>query len=309
MSGSLRVQRPTRRSFHTSSLTRRRGLAGLLLIILSLLLMACPKKNQNITYDEAERGLRLAININEVAYNSWNRVYENMGQLHRIGRISEARWAAVNAIDGVLVLSEADLIEGIERSKKLLALWKNTKIKVLSAESASEVNTLRERETEARLSFVNSVEFLNLRSMQLRDSYSEALNLAVAVNKDNNTLPSEPIAAIKAVVKLVDVEIERARKGVRSTQESQPSLPVVAPVTVTPAPKVSATNNNDPTVYGYHCRLLNQRRSLHRPPILSLWRHWQCRILLSIVVVTLMLTGMRRRIIRWPWRPRRLLPP
>src|SRR5438105_685069 len=66
------------------------------------LLMACPQKQVNtVNYTEAERGLRLAINVNEVAYNSWNKVYESFGELQRNGKISEARWAAVSAIDGV----------------------------------------------------------------------------------------------------------------------------------------------------------------------------------------------------------------
>lgn len=104
----------------------------------ALLLMACPEKKTSVSYDEAERGLRLAININEVAYNSWNKVYDSMGQLHRTGKISEARWAAINAIDGVIVLSEADLIEGIERSKRLLAIWHQATEKVLNAETPDE---------------------------------------------------------------------------------------------------------------------------------------------------------------------------
>jgi hypothetical protein len=207
--------------------------AGVVLLIsaLALLLMACPERKQTSTsLTEAERGLRLAININEVAYNSWNKVYEHMGQFHRTGKISEARWAAINAIDGVIVLSEADLIEGIERSKKLLNIWRQSTLKVLSAESQDEVNTLRERETEARRNFDNSIEFLNLRSLKLRDSYHEAMNISAAIARDGHVLPSDSINAIRGVIRLVDEEVAKIRKGEKSdrlaSREPQPSMPV-----------------------------------------------------------------------------------
>jgi len=202
----------------------RRSCVVLLTLAAALLLMACPEKKPSVSYSEAERGLRLAININEVAYNSWNKVYENMGQLHRTGKISEARWAAINAIDGVIVLSEADLIEGIERSKKLLAIWRQATVKVLNAESPDEVSTLRERETEARRNFDNSIDFLNLRSMKLRDSY----------------LANDSITAIRGVIKMVDEEIEKIRKGEKSDRlagQTPSSLPVTASQQAQKSPK------------------------------------------------------------------------
>lgn len=218
----------------------RRSCVVLLTLAAALLLMACPEKKPSVSYSEAERGLRLAININEVAYNSWNKVYENMGQLHRTGKISEARWAAINAIDGVIVLSEADLIEGIERSKKLLAIWRQATVKVLNAESPDEVSTLRERETEARRNFDNSIDFLNLRSMKLRDSYLEALNISTAVARDGNTLPNDSITAIRGVIKMVDEEIEKIRKGEKSDRlagQTPSSLPVTASQQAQKSPK------------------------------------------------------------------------
>src|SRR5207248_9475374 len=99
-------------------LAARAGAASAL-ISAALMMMACPHQQSTaVNYVDAESSLRLAINVNEVAYNSWNKVYEGFGALHRDGKVSEARWASISAIDGVIVLSEADLIEGIERSKK-----------------------------------------------------------------------------------------------------------------------------------------------------------------------------------------------
>jgi hypothetical protein len=195
------------------SFARRLGrtAAAGLTCLAALLLMACPKHQKAENYSDAESGLRLAININEVAYNSWNRLYEDMGKLHRTGRISEARWAAINAVDGVIVLSEADLIEGIERSKRLLAVWKQASVRVMTAESPTEVAGLRDRETEARRNFDNSIEFLNVRSLQLRDSYQEAVNLAGTVAREGFPVSSEAVAAIRNVIRLVDDEVRRAR--------------------------------------------------------------------------------------------------
>ncbi|HZS09809.1 MAG TPA: hypothetical protein VFD58_33595 [Blastocatellia bacterium] len=191
-------------------------------------MMACPDKKESASYSEAERGLRLAININEVAYNSWNTVYESMGRLHRTGRISEARWAAINAIDGVIVLSEADLIEGIERSKRLLATWRQASARVLSAESSGEVNALRERETEAHRNFDSSIEFLNVRSLKLRDSYQEALNISVAVAREGHALPIEQMNAIRSVIKMVDDEMNRVRKGNQTAHRVQELSPATS---------------------------------------------------------------------------------
>ncbi len=216
----------------TSGLKRSGAVA--LLGAAALLLLACPaKKHQSTSIPDAERGLRLAININEVAYNSWNKVYENIGQLHRTGRISEARWAAVNAVDGVIVLSEADLIEGIERSKKLLSVWRNATVKVLSAESPEDVSLLRDRETEARRSFDNSIDFLNVRSVKLRDSYYEALTIANSVVRDGQPLPAEALSSIRNVISMVDEEIEKAKRDHSLARRAT----VQAPPTISPAPR------------------------------------------------------------------------
>jgi len=195
------------------------------------LLMACPQKQANtVNYTEAERGLRLAINVNEVAYNSWNKVYESFGELQRNGKISEARWAAVSAIDGVIVLSEADLIEGIERSKKLLEAWRQASAKVLSAESAEEVTQYREREQEARRNFNTSIDYLNTKSIKLRDSYAEAVIIADAVAKDGNLLPAEHISAIRQIVKMVDQEIAKERAKEKGGAVKQPKKESTSPV-------------------------------------------------------------------------------
>src|SRR5437868_13549353 len=103
-------------STHGLSIRRimARAAAALALASTALLMMACPHKQAaTVNYVDAESSMRLAINVNEVAYNSWNKVYEGFGALHRDGKVSEARWASISAIDGVIVLSEADLIEGI----------------------------------------------------------------------------------------------------------------------------------------------------------------------------------------------------
>lgn len=199
--------------FQKISRNIKRLAAGSLVCLLAMLLLACPKTQKSATYSEAESTLRLAININEVAYNSWNKLYEDIGRLHRTGKISEARWAAINAIDGVIVLSEADLIEGIERSKRLLNVWKQTTTRIMSAESPTEVSGLRDRETEAKRNFDNSIDFLNVRSLQLRDSYQEALNLTVTVTKDGFSVTPEAIAAIRNVIKMVDVEVAKAKSN------------------------------------------------------------------------------------------------
>ena len=189
-----------------------RACATLAVVTMSLFFMACPQKqSNNFNYVDAESALRLAINVNEVAYNSWNKVYEGFGALHRDGKVSEARWASISAIDGVIVLSEADLIEGIERSKKLLEVWRQASTKVLSAESTQDVAQLREREQDARHNFSVAMDYLNAKSLKLRDSYAEAVIVADAVIKDGNPLPQEHIAAIRQIVKMVDQELAKTR--------------------------------------------------------------------------------------------------
>jgi hypothetical protein len=208
-----------------------RTLSAAALLGLTLFVMACPQKKQSakVDYTEAERNLRMAININEVAYNSWNKVYEGLGTLKRDGRISEARWAAVSAVDGVIVLSEADLIEGIDRSKRLLDNWKRASTKLLTAENLQEVAVLREREREARESFAASIDYLNAKSLKLRDSYSEAVLLADKATKDGLPVPGDHLTAIRQVVKMVDQEINKQRSeakplGVESSKTSSSPL-------------------------------------------------------------------------------------
>ncbi len=243
--------------FHQVSSGLKRGGALLLLSAAAMLLLACPqKKQQSVSIPDAERGLRLAININEIAYNSWNKVYENIGQLHRTGRISEARWAAVNAVDGVIVLSEADLIESIDRSRKLLSVWRHTTVKVLSAESQEDVSLLRDRETDARHNFDNSIDFLNARSVKLRDSYYEALMIANSVVRDGQPLPTEALSSIRHVIRMVDEDIERARKGTALARQTAPPSPATTPSvqrsvqrpvpTISPRPAISSTQKPAP---------------------------------------------------------------
>ncbi len=175
----------------------------------TLFLMACPQQQakRKVDYNEAERKLRMAMNVNELAYNSWNRVYESFGDLKRAGRVSEARWAAVQAIDSVIVLSEADLIDGIDRSKKLLEMWRKSSLNLLTAESPNDVAGLRERELTALQQFKDSVAALTQKSIKLRDSYAEAMTVADKASKEGLSLPSEHLLAIRQVVKMVDMEV------------------------------------------------------------------------------------------------------
>ena len=203
---------PARRLRLRHLATRAFAVAALACLILPL--MACPEKQAKSTttdYDKVEGGLRLAINVTQVSYNSWNKVYERFMELHRGGKLSEARWASVSAIDGVIVLSEADLIEGIERSKKFLEGLRQASAKVLSAESADEVSQLRERESEARSKFNASVDYLQRKSIKLRDSYVEAVIVAEAVIKDGHALPADHLATIRQTIKLIDQEVVRER--------------------------------------------------------------------------------------------------
>jgi hypothetical protein len=215
----------------STSRSTLRACAALTLMSGIMLLMGCPhKQNSAVNYVDAESSLRLAINVNEVAYNSWNKVYEGFGALHRDSKVSEARWASISAIDGVIVLSEADLIEGIERSKKLLEVWRHTSTKVLSAESAQDVNQLRERELEARHNFSLSMDYLNGKSLKLRDSYAEAVLVADSVIKDGHPLPMDHIAAIRQIVKMVDQELARTRTPNNAAAGKQVKKDSTAPV-------------------------------------------------------------------------------
>ena len=103
----------------------------------TFLLMACPQQQskRKMDYNDAEQKLRVAMNVNEMAYNNWNRLYESFGQLKKDGRLSDARWASLQAIDTVIVLTEADLIDGIDRSKKMLETWRKSSLHLLTADS------------------------------------------------------------------------------------------------------------------------------------------------------------------------------
>ena len=187
----------------------------------SLFMMACPQKiasNGKPDYNDAERRLRVAINVNETAYTSWNRLYENFGQLKTQGKINEARWASIQAIDGVIVLCEADLIDGIDRSKKLLDTWHKTSVSLLSAENVQDVWYLRGRELDALQKFEESVLTLTAKSVRLRDSYSEALLVTDKAVKEGLPMPTEHVNAIKQIVRMVDTEV--GRKPVNQTDQS-----------------------------------------------------------------------------------------
>ncbi len=190
----------------------------------TLFLMACPQQqqaNRKMDYNSAESKLRLAMNVNELAYNSWNRVFESFGQLKKDGRLSDARWASVQAIDSVIVLTEADLIDGIDRSKKLLEVWRKSSLNLLSAENPQDVATLREREMDALQGFKESVATLTLKSVKLRDSYSEAMVVADKAVKEGLPLPPEHLLAIRQVVKMVDAETNGNRAVPPQTSSGQ----------------------------------------------------------------------------------------
>ena len=182
----------------------------------TLLLMACPQQqqaNRKMDYSSAESRLRLAMNVNELAYNSWNRVFESFGQLKKEGRLSDARWASVQAIDSVIVLTEADLIDGIDRSKKLLEVWRKSSLNLLSAENTQDVATLREREMDALQNFKESVATLTVKSVKLRDSYAEVMVVADKAVKEGLPLPPEHLLTIRQVVKMVDAETGVSRSS------------------------------------------------------------------------------------------------
>ena len=181
----------------------------------SLLLLACPQQqtSQKVDYNDAERKLRVAVNINELAYSSWNRIYESFGLLKKDGHLSDARWASVQAIDSVIVLSEADLIDGIDHSKKSLEMWRKSSLRLLMAESAQDVASLRERELDNLQQFKDSVTSLNEKSIRLRDSYSEAMMVADKAAKEGLPLPSEHLLAIRQVIKMVDFELGKNRQA------------------------------------------------------------------------------------------------
>lgn len=202
----------------------------------TLLLLACPQQqqqaNKKMDYNDAEQKLRVAMNVNEMAYNSWNRLYESFGQLKKDGRLSEARWASLQAIDSVIVLTEADLIDGIDRSKKMLEQWRKSSLNLLTAENPQDVLTLRERELGALQDFRESVAVLTMKSLKLRDSYAEAMVVADKAVKEGLPLPAEHLQAIRQVVRMVDMEIGKGRPMLRSAavmEKKQPS-PVAANV-------------------------------------------------------------------------------
>lgn len=214
----------------------KRILTTLAFLSFTLLLMACPQQrqqaNKKMDYNDAEQKLRVAMNVNEMAYNSWNRLYESFGQLKKDGRLSDARWASLQAIDSVIVLTEADLIDGIDRSKKLLEMWRKSSLNLLTAENPQDVLTLRERELDALQDFRESVAALTLKSLKLRDSYAEAMVVADKAAKEGLPLPAEHLQAIRQVVKMVDMEVGKGRPTLRSattTEKKQPS-PVAANV-------------------------------------------------------------------------------
>ena len=70
------------------------------------------------------------------------------------------------------------MIDGIDRSKKLLEVWRKSSLNLLSAENPQDVATLREREMDALQNFKESVATLTLKSVKLRDSYAEAMVVA-----------------------------------------------------------------------------------------------------------------------------------
>lgn len=199
----------------------KRTFTTLAFLSFTLLLMACPQQQQQskrkMDYNDAEQKLRVAVNVNELAYNSWNRLYESFGQLKKEGRLSDARWASLQAIDSVIVLTEADLIDGIDRSKKLLEMWRKSSLNLLTAENPQDVLTLRERELDALQDFRESVATLTLKSLKLRDSYSEAMIVADKAVKEGLPLPAEHLQAIRQVVKMVDSEIGKTRPALRSS--------------------------------------------------------------------------------------------
>lgn len=214
----------------------KRTFTTLVFLSFTLLLMACPQQQQQskrkMDYTDAEQKLRVAVNVNELAYNSWNRLYESFGQLKKDGRLSEARWASLQAIDSVIVLTEADLIDGIDRSKKMLESWRKSSLNLLTAENPQDVLTLRERELEALQTFQESVGALTMKSLKLRDSYSEAMVVADRAMKEGLPLPAEHIQAIRQVVKMVDAEIGKSRPALRSAAvtEKKDSSPVAVNV-------------------------------------------------------------------------------
>lgn len=210
----------------------KRTFATISLLGFTLFLLACPQQqqaNRKMDYNNAESKLRLAMNVNELAYNSWNRVFESFDQLKKENRLSDARWAAVQAIDSVIVLTEADLIDGIDRSKKMLEVWRKTSLNLLSAENPQDVALLRERELAALQNFKDSVATLTLKSVKLRDSYSEAMVVADKAVKEGLPLPPEHLLAIRQVVKMVDAETLGSRATAvqaRPTPQAKTSVAV-----------------------------------------------------------------------------------
>jgi hypothetical protein len=202
----------------------------------TLLLLACPQQtkqtSQKINYNDAETKLRLAVNVNEMAYTSWNRVYENFGQLKKDGKLSEARWASIAAIDSVIVLTEAELIDGIDRSKKLLETWRKSSVNLLTAESPNDVVNLREKELDALHLFKESITQLNSKSVKLRDSYAEAMLVTDKAIKEGLPIPQEHAFAIRQVIQMVDMEINGVRSATATKQNTNKNPGTPAAISV-----------------------------------------------------------------------------
>jgi hypothetical protein len=215
-----------------------RIISTFLFLCCTVFLLACPQQtkqtSQKINYNDAETRLRLAINVNEMAYTSWNHVYENFGQLKKDGKLSEARWASIAAIDSVIVLTEAELIDGIDRSKKLLETWRKSSVNLLTAESPNDVVNLREKELDALHSFKESIKQLNVKSLKLRDSYAEAMMVTDKAIKEGLAIPQEHALAIRQVIQMVDFELNGVRPpqnaAAKQNTNTNPGTPAAIPV-------------------------------------------------------------------------------
>ena len=213
----------------------RRHLALLFVLASTLLLVACPKRGEKLKYDEAERGLQLAIKANEAAYNSWHQLREDLGKRQRNKALNRARWASLNAIDGVIVDAEANLIVGIDRSKKLLAAWHRVQQGAGSAAPTAVTFTLSTRQDEARQRFLASTQQLLESAQELRDSYAEALYVMQAIPQAGQPLSRADLKNLKALVRLVDKELGPARLSLNNEQEK-------AAVMLAAAPEIRARN-------------------------------------------------------------------
>ena len=114
----------------------------------------------------------------------------------------------------------------------MLATWRKSSLHLLTAENSQDVLTLRERELDALQNFRDSVGALTMKSVKLRDSYSEAMVVADKAVKEGLPLPAEHLQAIRQVVKMVDMEIGKSRPALRSAAvtEKKDSSPVTVSV-------------------------------------------------------------------------------